>query len=230
MTDHVIVCPGCQKLLHVPTRAIDKPAHCPHCRAAFHIPPAPGGGPGTPVKVSEGYSLPRVLLIPAFGLLMLGLAGTAVNGYLSVLFAFKPGAALEFARGRVTEARMAKGMTALGRADDWELAPHAAVAGGAGAAASAAAVEAWTDEQTAAGWAPNQLSIHVASTIVSALTLLGGAAILRGRFYWLALIGCLAAIVNVNHLCCVPGAITGIWGILSLVRDEGRAHFRLSPR
>jgi hypothetical protein len=61
---------------------------------------------------------------------------------------------------------------------------------------------------------------------VSAVTFLGGVAILRGRGPWLAFLGCAAAVVNVNHLCCLPGAIAGVWGILALSRDDVRAHFR----
>jgi hypothetical protein len=45
------------------------------------------------------------------------------------------------------------------------------------------------------------------------------------------MLGCFAAALNVNELgCCFPGALAGIWGILMLVRDEGRRYFRIAPR
>jgi hypothetical protein len=68
--------------------------------------------------------------------------------------------------------------------------------------------------------------LHWASTAVSALAFLGGVAILRGRWYPLAVAGCVAAILNVNHLCCLPGAVAGVWGLMALVRDDVRAHFK----
>src|SRR5690348_2081360 len=95
--DLVITCPGCRKPLHVPATALGQPAHCPHCKAAFRLPATPDGAP-QPITRRPRLSLPRPLLVPAFGLIILGLAGTLVNGYLSVLFALKPGATLEFAR------------------------------------------------------------------------------------------------------------------------------------
>ena len=57
------------------------------------------------------------------------------------------------------------------------------------------------------------------------VVLVGGICIVRGRFYYLALFCCLVAMLNFNHLCCIPGLVVGLWGILSLARDEVRPHF-----
>ena len=221
--DRVIDCPGCRAQLHVPAAAAGKPAHCPHCRAAFHVPADPVAAP---VPVRTGLRLPRPLVGPAFGLLMLGLAGTLVNGYLFALFSLHPGADLEFARGRVREVRSAQILAAAGKPSQWEPMPHAAVAGVAAGSVGAEADAERHDEELAQSWAPAMRSLHLASAVVSGLVLLGGVATLSGRWYPLALLACVAAILNVNHLCCLPGAVAGVWGILALVRDEARAYFR----
>lgn len=229
--DHLITCPGCRRPLKLPAEAVGKPGHCPHCKAAFDIPANPDGTPG-PVRLRR--TVPRILIYPAFVLLMLGLAGTLVNGYLSALFLVVPGSDLEFARGRVREVRSAELLAAAGPAASgrWEHAPRAAAGGAAAAQATVEAAEAEEDrrnEVLAAEWAPGMKPIHSASTAISVLALLGGWAMLRGRWYPLAILGCVAAAVNVNHLCCVPGVFAGVWGLFALFRDDGRAYFRWEP-
>lgn len=218
--NRVIACPGCRAQLHVPADAGGKPAHCPHCRAAFRLTPD-----GNPAPIPAGLRLPRLLVVPAFGLLMLGVAGTLVNGYLSVLFTFVPGADREFARGRVREVRSAQILSDAGKPHRWVPMPYAAVAGVAAGSLASEAEQDRLDEELARTWAPGMKPLHWISTAVSAVVLLGGFAILRGRWYALALLGSVAAIVNVNHLCCLPGAVAGVWGVMTLVRDEARAYF-----
>ena len=78
-------------------------------------------------------------------------------------------------------------------------------------------------------WATRMKSVHTASTVTSLLAALSGFCILRGRWYWVALFGCVAAMTTVGQACCIPGTIAGLWGILALVRDDGRAHFGIRP-
>ncbi len=223
-TDHVIACPGCKQPLRLPTDALGKTGHCPHCRAAFRV-----AADGTPQLVAPSrftLNLPRPLLVPAYGLLMLGLAGVLVNGYLSVLFATRPGFDVEFARGRVFEVRSAEEMSGSMRPAEWEYDKYAAVGGVAAAEAAGVAEKDRRSEELAQSWAAGMRPLHLVSVAVSAVSFLGGVAILRGRWLWLAFLGCAAAILNVNHLCCLPGAVAGVWGILALSRDDVRTHFR----
>ena len=81
----------------------------------------------------------------------------------------------------------------------------------------------------ARAWQPSVAPASHYSFAASTLVAVGGVCILRGRYYPVAILGCLAALVNVNHLCCLPGGVAGVWGLLSLVRDEGRAHFGIRP-
>ncbi len=226
MSDFVIVCPGCRKPLRVPAATVGGPAHCPHCKTNFRLPANPDGSPGEPVRTRRpGYviRLPGPLIFPAFALIVLGLLGTLVNLYMSVQFTFRPGSDLEYARLLVAEQRAQKALYAIGnRDDDWEPAPHAALAG----PAATVAMDDVQDERLATTWAAGMIPLHTTSTVISALALLGGFAILRGRYYPLALVGCVAAIVNVNHFCCAPGVVAGVWGILALIRDDVKPHFR----
>jgi hypothetical protein len=223
-----ITCPGCGRPLHVPPEAVGRPAHCPHCRTAFHLPAGPGGAPGDPRPIRRPPGLPRPLTVPALGLILLGFAGTLVNGYLSARFALEPGFDREYARGRVREVRAIRALPGGTRGtDEWPHAPRAAVSGAAAAAATVEAVEDLEEELLANAWSEGVLRpVHWYSTAVSLLAMLGGVAIVRGRWYPLAVAGCVAAIVNVNHLCCLPGAVAGVWGLAVLARDDVRAYFK----
>ncbi len=224
MSDYQITCPGCGKPLNVPAAAAGRTGYCPYCQAAFQLPSGPGGTPGPPRR---RRGVPRPLVGPGFGLVMLGLAGTLVNGYLAARLTLEPGFDREYARGRVREVRSIEAISGGARpSEDWPPAPRAAAAGAAAAVATAAAVEDRADEELAAAWAPATRPVHWAAAAVSLVELLGGVAILRGRWYPLALVGCVAAAVNVNHLCCLPGAVAGVWGLAALARDDVRAHFR----
>jgi hypothetical protein len=223
MPDYQITCHGCGKPLHVPAAAAGKTGYCPYCQAAFLLPVNPDGTPGPPRPVRRWPGVPRPLVIPGFGLLMLGLAGTLVNGYLAARLSLEPGFDLNYARGRVREVRSIEAMSGGTRpSDDW---PHAPLAAAAGAAAATDRADR-ADEELAAAWAPATRPVHAASAAVSLVELLGGIAILRGRWYPLALVGCVAAAVNVNHLCCLPGAVAGLWGLAALARDDVRAFFK----
>jgi hypothetical protein len=168
-----------------------------------------------------------MFLVPGFAMLILGLAGAFVNGYIAADAISRPEAALEHGRRLVNDLRSFEGLTgpareSKGKTDD--PTPQDLFAAVAGQAAR------WSDqvqrdEALAVGWAPYIRNMHLVFAGVSLVAGLGGLAILRGRWYGLAILGCLASIMNLNHGCCLPGAVAGIWGILMLVRDEGRKHF-----
>jgi hypothetical protein len=215
MTDPAISCPGCLRPLHVPADAVGKTAHCPHCRTNFFLPRNPDGTPGTPVLPKLRFAVPRMVAAPAFALLTVAFVGVVVNGTLLGFFLLKPGADLAYARGRVLEIRsidMVQGLKEAKRAD-----PAAAPAPDPEQDAR--------DEELAELWAPAMKPLHTTFLVVSLLTAAGAGAMLAGRWYPLALFGCLAAAVNVNNFCCVPGAIAGVWAFLVLIRDDSRKHF-----
>jgi hypothetical protein len=212
--DHVITCPGCGKPLHVPGAAVGKSAHCPHCQAAFGLTPTPGGPPA--VRPARPL-VPRRLILPAVGLLTLGLAGVVVNGIIAARCQFEPGFADRYARATVWEERA---IDALGSKQPDT--PFMAAAG----PGPVAVVRELLDGQLAAARVPRVGPLAWRSLLVSAVTLAGGLAVLAGRLFPLALLGCLAAMVNFNHNCFIPGLLVGVWGVVMLVRDDVREHFR----
>lgn len=234
-TRTLLPCPGCGRPLGLPPEAVGQPLNCPHCGASFHVPRGPDGTPGAVAagapKARFAASLPRGLVVPVLMLLMLGFAGMFVDGYLSYLFATQPNADYDYAYNRVIEARSIQTMgdTTQATTDDWEHIAPAAIGGTAMTMAAGEVLENAANAELARAWQPSVAPASHYSFVASALAAVGGLCILRGRFYWLAIAGCVAAMANVNHLCCLPGGVAGLWGILSLVRDEGRAHFGIRP-
>jgi hypothetical protein len=64
---------------------------------------------------------------------------------------------------------------------------------------------------------------------MSVLGLLGALAMMVQRFYWLAIVGNVAAIINLGMFCCLVGAPTGIWGLVKLFDPELKALFGGTP-
>ena len=209
-TGHHIPCPGCDRTLNVPPAAAGHSVSCPHCGATFHLPARLG---------RKVLSVPKQLFGPALALILFGMAGLLVNGYLSLMFAFQPGSDHEFARTRVKQVRTA-GVLAEAKKnanipeDEREELP------------AAEAPLSPEEEALAVAWTPNMRPLHLFGTFASSLTLSAGVCLLAGRYYWLAVIGCIAAWLNVDPICCIPGGLAGVWGLLMLVRDDARGHFR----
>lgn len=216
-----IVCPQCRQTLEIPPEAVGRSVSCTECRARFHIPRNDDGTPGEPALPAPGrkvLAVPKQLFGPALALLLFGLAGTLVNGYLSLMFAFKPNSDLEFARMRVMQIRAAGVLAETKRnanvpEDQRDELPDTE------------APLSPEEEALAQAWMPSMRPIHLIGTLTSALTLLGGYCLLTGRSYGLAILGCFVSVVNVDPICCIPSGLAGLWGLLMLVRDESRPHF-----
>ena len=208
--------------------SIGQPLSCPYCRSSIGVAVESDGRPTKPVLLRAGARLPRMLLVPAVALLVLGTAGVFANGYIAVDAATRPGADLEQARRQVGDLNNLDEMS--GPKETKKAKPDEepttidliAVVGGQAAAAGVIEVR---NEAIAKTWAPWVAPINSIFAAVSAFAALGGFLILVGRGYWFALLACLAAMLNFNHACCFPGAIIGFWGILTLVRDDARKHF-----
>ncbi len=230
MSYTVITCPHapCGKSLRLPLNAIGQPLSCPHCRSAIGVTLDADGEPTTPVVLHAGARLPRMLLVPAVALLVLGTAGVFANGYIAADAYTRPGADIEQARRQVGDLNNLDEMS--GPKETKKANPNEepttidliAVVGGQ---AAAAGVVEMRNETIAKAWAPWVVPVNSIFGGVSLLVALGGFLILRGRGYWIALLACIAAMLNFNHACCFPGAIVGLWGILTLVRDDARKHF-----
>jgi len=78
--------------------------------------------------------------------------------------------------------------------------------------------------------APKFLWVWLIAANVGSVEVAAGVSMLLRKNYRLAQLGCALAGLNLPHLCCVPGAIFGLWGLLMLMSDEGRDHFAGSTR
>ncbi len=227
LTRFVIDCPGCAKPLGVPPEAVGRVVHCPHCRVAFDLPRDPGTGGAGIAVVRARTAIPRPLLYAGLAVLLVGGTGLTVGGFLALRFAADPAAPGQYVRTMIGQFRTTDRTDRAGRAtdDEWPNLPHAAVAGAALTLAADDGIAAERDETLARAWEPAAERINTISLILSLAAVAGGVAALTGRFYWLAILGSAAGALNVNNLCCLPGAMAGAFAVLVLVRDEGRAYF-----
>lgn len=207
----VISCPACKHLLRVPLEWLGQPVQCPECQAMFKAPVRNGDVLTEPELISrppaatvdnQRKPFDAMLLLPAFGLLLCGVMGVIVNGaLLGKLISDRDG-------GR----EWAMNLTiALRNAGVGEKVPDE--------------TQQQQDEQNAAQLLKLcQWGIPL-SLVVSIGVFLGGLSIALRWSYWLAQVGCVLAMVNIAHGCCVPGAAAGLWGLLMLNSEEGRGHF-----
>jgi hypothetical protein len=211
----VTACPSCTTPVAVPADFLGKVVHCVRCKATFTAPAAAGE---SPTLIRRGR-LSTFLLVPTVSLLLLGTAGLFVNGYLLARFNADPAAADTFARGLLREIA----------AND---PPNAKELAKLDPAEQAARREQFVaDQERKLDAATPDYSkwvqwLQLPGLLTSGVVLLGGLAFALRKPYWLAFVGCLAAAVNVNHACCVPGFVAGLWGFLAAISDEGRRHFQ----
>ena len=208
----VISCPACNHLLRVPLDWLGQPVQCPECRAMFKAPVRDGDTLTKPELISRPApeaqpvahkKLDPLLLLPAFGLLLCGVAGLIVNGMLTYKFLADAAGAKQYILNQMPQFRKA----GFGADDPPENREK-------------------LDAERAEKWVGALRWVLPALATASLLALLGGLSIALRWHYRLAQIGCVAAALNVTGFCCVPGAVAGLWGLLMLHSDEGRAHFR----
>ncbi len=207
----VIACPACRHLVRVPLDWLGTQVQCPECKAMFRAPVRDAGGKLTePELISRPVpataTAPRkpdlMLLLPAFGLLLCGIAGTLINGWLVSVFLTDPAGAKGWARNQMPALRNA-GFGKPGTPE--EMAAE--------------------DERNAEQVANVNRWLVPVSLVVSVAVFAGGFAIVRRRGYRFAKLACVLAALNFAHMCCLPGALFGLWGLLMLSSDEGREHF-----
>jgi hypothetical protein len=207
----VIACPACRHALRVPTDWLGQPVQCPECQAKFRAPVRDGdrltdpvliAGPPAAAPAPPARRSGSLLTFPAFGLMLVGAAAMIANGVLFVRFVTGPDGGREWLKNQLPAIRQAGFGRAGPDADPAEQ-----------------------DERAAAEIAPRLFWVWPLATAAGALTFAGGLAMLRRKGYRLAQVGCVAAAVNAPHLCCVPGALFGFWGLVMLMSDEGREAF-----
>jgi hypothetical protein len=208
----VIACPACKHLLRVPLDWLGTQVQCPECKAMFRAPVRENGQLTKPELISQPKpaatgpkkKLDAMLLLPAFGLMLCGFASVVANGASLYLFWSHPGGMDGWARDQLPVFRKA-GIGVMPTPEQ----------------------QAQRDAEDVAQLVGIQKWMAPLALLAGAVTLLGGLSITLRRNYRLAKIACIVAALNFPNLCCLPGAIFGLWGLLMLNSDEAREHFGL---
>ena len=141
-----------------------------------------------PKSQARGGFPPRVF-IPMAALLLLGFAGVLVNGYYAFQFSTDPQALERFADSSLAQMSAIQ-MFGTKKKD---------IEDNADAETTHRRAVEWVNEQ-----GQRMTIVMYAFTGVSFVILLGGLSFAFHKPYWLAWVGCFAAIVNLNHGCCFP--------------------------
>ncbi|MCE9566112.1 MAG: hypothetical protein K8U57_29170 [Planctomycetes bacterium] len=207
----VILCPACRHALRVPLDLLGQQVQCPECKAMFRSPMRDGsGGLTEPELISRPESrqptvrksLDVMLLLPAFGLMFCGIVGTIVNGITAYRVLTEPALMKEIVRQQLQSLRQS------GFGNDVPEAERDRV-----------------DDENAEKATRGLRWVLPTFAVVSAVAFMGGLSIATRWNYRLAQLGSVAAALNLPNLCCVPGAVAGLWALLMLSSEEGRAHF-----
>jgi hypothetical protein len=206
----VISCPACKHLLRVPLDWLGQEVQCPECEALFKAPIKIGDqltaaeliSRPKSVVANERKKLDAMLLLPAFGLMLCGVVGALANGGVLLKLTFEKDGGREWAKNLLLEMKK-RGLIAPGPPEN--------------------------EDQRIEQDAGRLLSICrwglSLSLVVSLGVFLGGLSIALQWNYRLAQLGCVLAIINVVHACCIPGTVAGLWGLLMLNSEEAREHF-----
>lgn len=208
----IIACPACKHILRVPQDWLGTQVQCPECKAMFRAPLRENGKLTEPELISRPASAnapPKrkfdvMLLLPAFGLMFCGITGVLVNGLLAYQLFTALDGGKELGKKQV-EALRQLGFGKEGTPEE----------------------QARKDEQEAERMILSEKCAYPIGFVVSAVVLAGGLSITFRWNYTLAKVACVLASLNIPHLCCVPGALFGLWGFLMLNSDESREHFGL---
>ena len=214
----IVNCPACAKPVAIPAEYLGRIVHCVQCKATFTASDPPTLVRRTPSKISPFF------FVPTFGLLLLGAAGVAANGYLYFAIANDPNVAKDYARGIVRELAETK-PSDLPKSPKTEDEKSAV-------AETRKAFDAEQDrriEASAEAMVPYMRSVQGPFALVSLGVFAGGLAFALRRWYVLAFVGCALAVANVNQACCIPGAVVGLWGFFALISEEGRRYFGRIP-
>ncbi len=230
--DELIVrCPACRHLVRLPTTYLGQVVTCLECRGPFRAPVrTETGSLSEPVALPKPLRIPARLFVPMYGLMLVGAVGLMLNGYLHFAFVNNPEMAQNYVRNVLAQISQTEpaDVAPLKRDGAGRVLPMPADE----ANAEATKRQVFQTEQdrkmdeTIAAAAPTVRDTQWPFALLSVVVFAGGIAIALGRWYPLAFIGCAGAALNINHMCCVPGGIVAIWGVVALISDEGRRHFR----
>ena len=215
MADDLIHCPSCGFQLRLPTELYGSAVECPQCHSRFTAPapavrptadrPPPGREYDAAVPADDGlhdYLPPdrgNPLMAPAIALLIVSLAAACIWGYSTLIWVTLQHDQVQF------DAMMDQAIN-----KNPQIRPED----------RAAARQMMTQSRDII---PAVCGVLCAMSIV---TILGAVMMLARKAYWLAMIGCIAALNPINLPCCLLQLPFGIWGLIALLGESGRRAYR----
>lgn len=208
----LIHCPTCQRPLSVPDELIGRPVKCPDCGEVFLTVqgnPGPGGaGPDKSVPMSvwaetvgdRTNALPEAYPQSNDSVVTapgIALLVVGLLGFIAALFVL-----LMLVQVDEKELKAAMQRPAAGDADQ----------------------EAF-DQGFEIAMGPFGRVVHGIFTLVNLAIITGAVAILLRRFYVLAVLASILAMVNVDSCCCLLGMPVGLWSLIVLMRPDVKAMF-----
>lgn len=214
MAEEVIYCPQCNQKVRVPEEMLGQVVQCPLCNLVYTaplrggppmvLPVAPGqypaAGPyatGAPANwgVDPREAARQAVRAPAIALLVTGIIGLAFN---------------LIGLGTVIYV-LAAGPDAM--LDQMErVFPPGQL-----------------QDAMKETWSPEGLRQNLVMTVlflgVCVVICIAAVQMLRLRVYWLALAGCVLAMVNIENCCCMLGLPIGIWALVMLLQPGVRNSF-----
>jgi hypothetical protein len=229
----LIRCPTCQHALHLPESYLGQTVTCLECRTPFRATRREGDAVGTggieTVALPKPSRVPARLFIPMFGLLLFGFMGVFINGYLWWWFHNEPQAAVKFAEANLQFLIE----TAPPKPAEPKVAPKTAeektqrLEDQKRQATDFAEKQQEAARNAAAGVdVVGMKRLRLIFGLVGLGIVVGGFCFALRRAYPYCFVACVLSMLNTPDMgCCFFGAVIGIWGIIVLVSDEGRAYF-----
>lgn len=207
MASEVIPCPSCRHDVRVPESLFGQPVRCPACKAYFTAPTRDSQGIlGNPELLTEPPPLVR--------------AANSPPPEVSQSSIFLP-AVLLLLVGII--GTLVSGVGAARALNDPEAAKRAQLEA-MKQVFKALQVEFPEDLGKDAG--DSLIPVLIAAFVVSVLPLAGAIAMLKTRYWWLALTGSFFAVINFSNCCCAIGAPVGIYCLIKLFDPQIRMLFR----
>lgn len=206
-------CPNCGIALAIPEEFRGRVIRCLECRVDFQ-----SRKDGSVLRLNR-LSYPPKILVPMVMLILLGAMGVFVNGYYAFSFRQSSEAIVAYTESTIAQMNAANFLNQTkDKNKNKDVAPARELPPEERRRQMLKYAEEHRDSLV-------QTMLIFAS--LSGFVLLGGISFAYGRWTWLAGLGCLAAIVNLNHGCCFPGAVAGLWGLMTILSDVGQRHFGL---
>ncbi len=199
LVGYPVRCPLCQHLAQVPEFLFGQRVQCPNCMGFYLAPQRRSDGTLTaPQALSRWFNKP--LFFPGMFLLVIGLLTVGVNTLMLAMIDGQPEQLQEGFR---------QGMLKL-LGDEIALQKE--------------------NQQLTQELAKEFLQQVRTPTLVTLgvgmVTCCGGISILTTRFWAIAMLGAIGAVVNIGWGCCFGGTPVGVWCLVLLLHPEIRRSFR----